>query len=459
MTLPTDPVVWANKAFNDGRNEIIDKYQEYLEGKHPVAFATDKFRKTFGRTFDSFAYNRLESVVSAYTDGLQVSGLSSDDPGLAADAQMQWDDNRMDVRENESTTDALGYGDGFLVVEADPNVNGRVHYWVNDPRNIRVHYSDEVPGELDLAAKRWVAEDGYARLNLYYVDKVDKYISRNKAQGGIITSTANADIWNYLEDESFALTVTDTVPVFHLGNNARTNGYGTSEIKLLIPLQDAMNFVLMTSMVATEFAAFSQKVMMGVQPENAEEEAQMARFESGVDRIMMLFDENAKIGEFSAADLSKYIELAEFWDRTISAVSRVPMRWLKAGGAAESGEAKRMDEAPFTAKKEDRQRSFGYTYSEAVRYGLRLTGKDVPPGAIRVNWVSAAPHSEADTWALVETKVRSGLPFMAALREAGYDTDQIGTIMKEYEMERVQAQRYLDRGAVDVSFGAEGESA
>lgn len=459
MTLPDKPIEWANKAFNDGRNATIDRYQEYLEGRQPIAFATDKFRKTFGRTFDSFAYNRLESVVAAYTDGLQVSGLSSDNPDLAAAAQLQWDDNRMDVRENESTTDALGYGDGFIIVEADPNTTGRVHYWVNDPRNIRVHYSDEIPGELDLAAKRWVAEDGYARLNLYYVDRVDKYISKNKAQGGIISTTAAADTWVHLEDESFELAVKDTVPVFHLGNNARTNGYGRSEIDLLIPLQDALNFVLMSGMVATEFGAFAQKVIMGVEPENDAEKAMLERFMIGIDKIIALEDPAAKIGEFSSANLGMFIEFAEFWDRTISAVSRVPLRWFKAGGAAESGEAKRMDEAPFTAKKEDRQRAFGYVYGEVVRYGLRLTGKNVEPGAIRVNWVSAAPHSEADTWALVETKVRSGLPFRAALREAGYDTDQIATIMQEHEMERVAAQRYFDRGAVDMGFGVDEETA
>lgn len=444
MTLPIDAPVWADKAFKDGRNARIDTLEKYLNGDQPLAFATSKFRQTFGRTFESFAYNRLEAVVSAYTDGLQVSGLSADDPTLAAEAQYQWDFNRMDVRENEATSDALGLGDGFLIAEADLNRPGEVHYWINDPRAIRVHYSDEVPGQLDLAAKRWIDSDDHARMNLYYMDRVEKYISANRAQVGMMASGGIS--WKHLEDESFALAVTDTVPVFHIANNARTNSYGKSEIGLLIPLQDALNFVLMSGMVATEFGAFAQKVIMGVSPETDEEKAMMEQFKIGIDKILTLDDPSARIGEFSAANLNMFIEFAEYWDRTVSAVSRVPLRWIKGGGAAESGEAKRMDEAPFTAKKEDRQRAFGYVYAEAVRYGLRLTGSDVPPGAIRVNWTSAAPHSDADTWSLVDMKVRAGMPFRSALREAGYDTEQIETILQESREQADEQAMMFSRG-------------
>ena len=456
MTMTNEQALeWAHKAFSDGRNEQIDRYAAYIDGKHPIAFATDKFRKTFGNTFDSFAYNRMGSVIDAHSDRLQITGLSANETSLAQMAQEQWDANRMDVRENESTNDALSYGDGFIIVEADATRPNTVHYWVNDPRTIRVHYSDTVPGELDLAAKRWVGEDELPRLNIYFPDRVEKYVGRNKN-----SMVQNADAWEYLEDESFTFAVSDTVPVFHLGNQARTNQYGKSEIQLLIPLQDAVNFVLMSSMVATEFSAFAQKVIMGVQPETDEEKQQFAQFEAGMDRILMLFDENSKIGEFSASDLSKYIELAEFWDTTVSRVSRVPIHYLKSTGTGNaSGETFRMMEAPFTAKITDRQRSFGYVYSEVATYGQRLLGRNIEPGAIRVNWQDAAPHSEFEMWELAEIKQRAGMPFRAVLREAGYEPEQLEAILEEWEMERLQAQRWLDRGGLALDFGAEEETA
>lgn len=173
MTLPDDPAKWAMKAFEDDRNFKIDRLEQYLNGDHPVAFATSKFRKTFGDVFRDFSYNRLDSVINAHADRLQVTGISSNDKTLAAAAQAQWDANQMDVRENEATGHALGLGDGFVIVEKHP-VSGDVHYWMNDPRMIRVHYSDEVPGQIDLAVKRWIGEDKYARMNLYFADRVEK---------------------------------------------------------------------------------------------------------------------------------------------------------------------------------------------------------------------------------------------------------------------------------------------
>lgn len=213
----------------------------------------------------------------------------------------------------------------------------------------------------------------------------------------------------------------------------------------------------MSATVATEFGAFPQRVLMGVEPENDDEKNQIAKFEAGIDRLLTLFHEGSKIGEFSAVDIANYIEFAEFWDTTVSRVSRVPIHYLKATGATASGETFRMMEQPFTSKIEDRQRSFGYVYADAVRYGLRLQGLDVKPGEIEVKWAPAAPHSEEDTWTLIEKKVRAGMPFVAALREGGYDPKDIATIMKEHEIERLQAQRFYDRGQLEPGFGVTGE--
>lgn len=451
MTVHADPVKWAVKAFDDGRNDIYTTYDEYLSGKQPAAFATEAFRTTFGRLFESFAYNRLASVVDAHNDRLQITGFGSDDKGLAQAAQEQWDANQMDIREDEATGDALGFGDAYLVVEKDPRT-GDIHYWVNDPRLIRVHYADDRPGHLDLAAKRWIDEDGYGRLTIYTESKVERYITRNKQEGGFLHASTGQWERHDTDDSpwSYTLDVDDTVPVFHLANASRSGDYGVSEIKLLVPLQDAINYVLMSSMVATEFSAFSQKVIMGVQPEDDDEKAMFNEFQVGVRRILTLFDENAKIGEFSPTNLTAYIDLAEFWDTTVSRVSRVPVHYLKGTTASnESGEARRLNEAPFTSKIRNYQRRLGYSYGDALRYGLRLSGMDVPPGAIRVNWQDAAPHSEMDTWEIIRLKQSAGMPFRSALREAGYDPEQIAAILAEQETERLAVQRFLDAGGLD----------
>lgn len=457
MTLPDDPIKWATEAFKDGRNDTYNTIERYLNGDQPIAFATKTFRNAFGSLFESFAYNRLSSVVEAHSDRLQITNIDGKDKGLVDLAQGFWDANQMDVRENESTNDSLSYGDGFISVELHPNGSQPV-YWVNDPRLIRVHFDDQIPGRIDLAVKRWVEQDGYAYLNLYFEDHIEKFVTRNKVSNG---AEPSASAWTAKEgDDYIDLPVTDTVPVFHLPNKARTNTYGKSELALLIPLQDALNYTLMTGMVATEFGAFTQKVLMGVRPEDDDEKKMMEEFQLGVSKILLVDSENAKIGEFSPNNLEAYMQLAEWWDTSISRVSRVPVHYLRGSDTAESGEAKRLQEQPFTSKIIDMQRQFGYGYGEVNRYGLRLMGhENVQPADIWVNWEDAAPHSEEDRWRLIDMRLAAGVPFRIAMRMGGFDQPEIDEMTLEREQERQQAQRWIDRGAVSVGFGAEGTEA
>lgn len=457
MTLPTDAVKWASDQFNkDGRNEVIDVYEKYLDGQQPVAFATHKFRTAFAGLYDSFAYNRMQSVVESHADRLQITTIDANGDGVAAKAQQFWDANHMDVRENESTNDALSYGDGFISVEMHPTENRPV-YWVNDPRLVRVHFDDQVPGRIDLAAKRWIEQDGYGYLNLYYEDRIKKYVTRNKVTLG---SAMEPGAWTAKEDdEEIILPVSDTVPMFHLPNKARTNTYGKSELRQLIPLQDALNYVLMTGMVAAEFAAFTQKVIMGVDALDEDEKKLFNDFQLGVNKILTLYGDNARIGEFSPTNIQAYIDLAEWWDTTISRVSRVPVHYLRASNAPESGEAKRLNEQPFTSKIIDMQRQFGHVYGEVSRYGLRLTGmQNLDSGDVWVNWENAAPHSEEDRWRLVQLQQQAGVPFRASLKLAGFDEPEIEEMASEREMERLQAQRYFNAGMVDMRLESEEEA-
>lgn len=448
MPLPPDPLKWAVTAFKDGRNDDYARYQQYLDGIQPLAFATEKFRSAFGRIFDAFAYNRCDAVVGAHADRLQIAGFGADDGDLAQTAQVQWDANRMDVREGHIETDAFGLGQSYLLVEKHP-ITGKVHYWVQNPANIRMHWSDDAPDALDLAVKTWQTDDGHQRINLYYADKIQKYISANRAPSGMPASPAAFTRYDRDgEPWEFTLNVTDTVPVFAFANNGRTNSYGVSELRHVLPLQDALNKTVMDTLVAMEFAAYPQRVVTGLQDAPDDDtKGSITRFEAGISRILTLYG-GANIAEFSAANIGQYIAIAEFFDLAIARVTKTPVHHLTMVGDFPSGAALRIAEAPFTKKLVDRQRERGSVFSSAVSYGLRLDAIDVAPGALRINWEPAAPVSEEDVWDLIASKVSAGMPFVAALREAGYDKAQIRVIAKEANTQIRQAERLFDAGMI-----------
>ncbi len=432
MTLPADPLKWAVTAFRDGRNLNYETYAKYLAGKQSLEFATDRFRLAFGDLVEALTYNRCEAVVDAHADRLQVAGFAADDGVLAQAAQALWDANRMDVREGHVATDAFALGDSYVAVAMHPEPGRGVQFWTLDPRNVRVHYSLEAPGEIDLAAQTWQTEDGHSRLTLYFADHIEKYVSRTRTPSGLPVSAVAFERYQPA-DEPWPVVFPPgrPVPVFAFANNGRTDSYGASELRNVIPMQDGVNKTLADMVVAMEFAAFPQRVLLGVDPPTPEEQAIFDRFMTGVDRILTLSDANSKIGEFSAVNIAQYLAIVEFWDKAISRVTKVPTHYLGMTGDFPSGRALRIAEGPFIAKLEDRQRAFGAVWSDIMTYALILDGKSIEPGDLRVNWKSAAPLSSEDQLDLALGKKTLGMPFPQILRELGYEPTQLATILED----------------------------
>jgi len=327
---------------------------------------------------------------------------------------------------------------------------------------VRVHYSENAPGVIDRAARRWVDDEGYTRLNLFYPDRIEKYRSRWKTPNS--TATANAfEPYHAPGDLAWPLMlpIPDTVPVFHFGNNAPLNGYGLSELKPVIPLQDALNKTLMDMIVAMEFAAFPQRVLLNVDTDVEGAFDKITRFQTGIDRMLALTGSSDQIhpsiAEFKAVDIKQYLDVALRWEEQISHVTQVPMHDLIKTGRYPSGAALRMDEAPFTAKIEDRQRGFGFVWADVLRYGMRLQGLDIQPGDLRINWQSAAPMAEEDSVSLAVEKLAMGFPLEQVLKELGYDPNEIAEIFRLKAQEAQQAMR--QQAALAAAGGVAGQPA
>ena len=64
----------------------------------------------------------------------------------------------------------------------------------------------------------------------------------------------------------------------------------------------------------------------------------------------------------------------------------------------------------------------------------------------QARWLrEAAPLAEDEEWTLIQQKIDAGMPFESALREAGYEPDQITEIMAERKAEQ-QASMVADFG-------------
>lgn len=458
----TQALEWATKAFADADQARYAKYHDYLAGRHPLAFASPKFRSAFGHTFNEFAYNRMPMVVDAIADRMQITGFGSTPDRLAERWDEIWHANGMGERFAQVTREQFTTGEAYVIVELDAE-NDNVLIWPQQAHSVRVHYSDDRPGHIIGAVKRWRDSDGYDRLSVYHPDRLEKYRSRNPRRSLTThevddTAVSYTTTWEPYQPEGdsewpLSLPVDDTVPVFHFANNPGIDNKGTSELADVIPIQDALNKSLMDLLVAMEFAAFPARYVVNTDMSNDRTAESIQQVVAGITSILELYGENVSVGDFAAANISQYTQVVDLFDTLISRVSKVPVHYLQMTGDFGSGEARRMSEIPFVAKVDDRILADTPRWSDVARYGLRLEGESVEPGQIKVNWTPTAALTEEEQLRLGREKQGLGWSTRGIMREMGREDTEINKILAEREEELKQQReavgRFLDAGGLD----------
>ena len=163
-------------------NRRYAKLERYYRGVHDLSFATEKFQNAFGTLFREFAMNLCPAICDAIKDKLRITGFSVDaGPGeIAANSRRIWQNNRMDRRSGEIHKEAVKNGDAYAIVW--PNDEGSATIYPNKAANIAVIYDEESPGKLLWAAKFWRTADKRTRLNLFFPDRIEKYISTKDSE-------------------------------------------------------------------------------------------------------------------------------------------------------------------------------------------------------------------------------------------------------------------------------------
>src|SRR6185369_2936976 len=156
-----------------------------------------------------------------------------------------WNANQLDLHFPEIFTKTGTYGDGYLIVWPTSNSTGDmtgVSVDYNSPERVRVFYDDENPRIKKMAVKVW-REGKRTRTNLYYPDRIERYITKLNMVG------KTDDEWEeYTDDEAETWPIVNPyneVPVFHLRNQFT---YGRPDHRDAYGPQDAINKLVATQM-------------------------------------------------------------------------------------------------------------------------------------------------------------------------------------------------------------------
>jgi hypothetical protein len=436
-------------------------YRDYYNGRQRMAFASDSFRQAFAGQVREVVYNRCAAVVDSMVDRLRITGWQDASGAEDATSPLEqaaldiWIASRLDLRHLDAHNEAMTCGDAYLIVW--PNMEtGEPQIAVQQAHQIAVVRDDEAPDRIVLAVKAWRITRGPLagrwRITTYAPDVIRRWITT----GSVDDLPSNSGTLVPYEDEAAAETPNPwgVTPVFGLHNASGMDLRGVSELRDLIPLQDGVNKSIADMLVAMEYVAYPQRWVTGVEvPIDPETGRPMKPFKPGVDRVWIVGDEGAQMGEFAQGDMTQFIGVQQEWDAKISRVSRVPVHWLGMTGSIPSGEALKVSEAPFVSKMQDRQADFGSVWSDAMALALQMGGYGVADAStIAPVWANAETRSESDFWRTAELKARAGVPQQQIWREAGYTPGQIDEFEQQAaDAQLAQAQAFgaaFDRGVV-----------
>ena len=417
-------IKWAIDAISANLTECM-KPRAYYDGKHPLAFAGEKFREAFGKQFREFAENNCPRIVATVKDRLIVDGFQTIGDGASKDADAAlvevWRRNRMRVRAKQAHQDALIDGNAFAIVW--PDAEKRAVIYPNRAHLVAVVYHEEQPGFITQAAKMWTGEDKRVRLNLFYPDRTEKYVSTQTQSGDTGMPRAESFVAAEVEGEAWPIdNPYGRVPVFHFANRASIGEMGVSELKEAMSPTDVLNKTNADLVVAQEFYAIRQRWATGIEEFNA-------KIKPG--GVWAVESPDAKFGEFNASDIEQYVKTADMWRKVIARVTRTPDHHMSSGGEVPSGESLKMLEAPLVAKVSDLQDSWGMVWGDVMRFALQIERTGNAP-EVETIWRDTTPRNETEQIDNATKKMDLGVSEEQALREIGYKADDI---------ERMRVQR------------------
>jgi hypothetical protein len=219
------------------------------------------------------------------------------------------------------------------------------------------------------------------------------------------------------------------VPLLPLENNPNLKVGGRSDVLPIIPIQDALNKLVLDMIIASEFASFPQRWATGIEiPRDPQTGRPISdqRFLAAVSRLWTSEDAETKFGQFPAADLGNYVKAIEMFIQHVAATTRTPPHYLLGqAGSFPSGDSLAATETGLVAKVKRKMKNFSPAWEEALR--LAFLAKGDPRGQQRAETVWADPEQRIRA-ARVDAAVKMstiGVPQDAIWEEIGASPSQI----------------------------------
>lgn len=415
----------------DARATQVRRYDDYYSGRHRLAFSTSRFREAFGNLFREFADDWCAPVVDAVEERLAIEGFrfGPADQGADQDAWRIWQANHLDADSQIGHVEAFVQGTSYVLVwEGEDDSTPEIT--VESPAETTVAFVAGSRRKRAAALKRWKDDDGHLLATLYLPGYLYKFRS-SRVVDDFMDSTQITFERREVDNEPWPLpNPLGVVPVVPLPNQPRLRGEGESEIRRVIPVQDAVNKLIADMLVASEFAGFPQRYATGIElPGEGEESNEVFKhLKAAVDRFWAFASTETKVGQFQVADLDNYVKAVEMLVQHIASQTRTPPHYFFLRGEFPSGDSIKAAEAGLVSKARRRMRHFGEGWEEVMRLAFQVIGDEERANYAAAETLWADPESRTESQhidAVVKKYAGLGIPQRQAWEDANYTQQQI----------------------------------
>lgn len=421
----------------------------YYRGLHPLKYSTERLKKAFEKLDTYFAQNWVAVIVDTLLDRLVLKGFDVSNNATAnTKLDEMWKDYSIQLLADFVHEAAIVTGEGYIIALPSSEDDNELPFdiYFNDPRMCHLFYEFDRPNKKRFGAKLYIGSDRYARMALYYPDRFEYFISNRKikAKEDMVSSWSvfEPDPETPEEDNPF-----EEIPVFHFTTNrySKRKDLGPSEISL----QDAVNKLLADMMVAAEFTAFRQRVIISqADPGNLTNVA-------GANWWVPAGDgkgQQTSVQELggNGNELVGFLRAISELATSLAIISRTPKHYFFLQAGDPSGEALHSMEAPLNKKAKKRINTFTTEWQSFAKFMLKLEKmNDVKKSQIVATWEPVETISPKTTAETVKLEKDAGIPLKTALRRKGWTGEEIKQLDDDLSEEKENtsglAQDALDR--------------
>ena len=448
--------------------EEYDKFRSYYEGEQELVFGKALFQELFGtEAFKDFRSNWCGVVVDALTDRLEVEGIileeqggedseaetPSDSSTAATDLWNIFRNNDIDEQQEDLHEGFAVEGRAYAIVWPDTELRARLDW--QPAQNVIVRYSDDDWRLPVFALKRWITEDGDTRVTVYTPEFVYKYIESHEPQSpSIIRSTTSPTLPGQtlnpltVRGEPWPLpNPLGVVPVVEFNNRKG------SELRDMVPLQDAINYLAITSLGASAFAAFPQWVMNTA---STPPTGGWKNTPAQVWTVPHVLDAEGKpmpfhMGQFQAGSVTQYRDLVEMFLQHAALTSKTPVRMFfqsdRGGrGDAPSGDSLIIDDEPLLDKVEKRQVRLGNGYMKVAR----LINKAANLGLVdnfrgEILWKDPRAKHRASLLGEAKQMFDIGIPIKFIIRKLALTPDEVTMLDEMIDTQKAEEEAQAEK--------------